>query len=79
MNHITTKVTKLGNGWYGCRCFVDNKLSCEIRVPLRNNISSAFKGMLRMLDKCGVDNKMVKSSRYRTNNLPTNPFKIIWY
>lgn len=78
MDNITTKTTYLGNKLYGCRIWYKGILCCESRVS-KGEISSAFKSMLRMLDKCGYDSKMAHSSRHRDNHMPLNTSKMLWY
>lgn len=76
---LTTKVTKLSSSLWGCRVLIEGKVVVEVRVTSREYIQPAFKDMLRVLDKLGVDSKMAKSSRHRDNGKPTNKFKFIWY
>lgn len=78
MENITTKTTYLGKQLYGCRIWYKDKLICEARVS-KYEISSTFKSMLRMLNKCGYDSKMASSSRHRDNHMPINSSKTIWY
>lgn len=78
MEPVTTKVTRLQRNLYGCRVFYKGKLVCETRVP-RIEVSSAVKGLLRMLDKCGYDSKMAHYSRHRNNHMPVSCTKTIWY
>lgn len=59
------KVTYLGNGWYGCRCYVNGELNQEVRVEGRHNIRAACRGMLRMEDKCGNVSDYAHASRHR--------------
>lgn len=72
---LTTKVTRLGNGWYGCRLYNNGVLIDEVRVPNRSDISAAMKDMLRWFDKMGGDSNMAHASRHRNNHLPVNRYK----
>ena len=76
---VSTKVTQLGGGIIGCRCFVDDKLLCEIRVKNKTEISTAIKDMLRIVDKLGIKSAMAFASRHRTNHTPPNNNRFIWY
>lgn len=76
---LTTKTTKLGSGFYGCRVFNRGKLVVELRVP-RNLVSSAYRDLFRTLDKLGVGSKMAHSSRMRGKNHESlKGYKYIWY
>lgn len=79
MENITTKVTRLAPRLWGCRVWYKGYLCCETSVNDRMEISSAFKGMLRMLDKCGYDSKMAHSSRHRNNHMPISNHKTSWH
>lgn len=74
---ITTKVTRLKLNLYGCRVFYKGKLICETRVK-KIEISSAFKDLLRMLDKLGYRSQMAAATRHRNNHMPINNTKTIW-
>lgn len=78
MENCVTKTTHLGRGVYGCRIWYKGELCCETRVE-KTRISSAFKGMLRMLDKCGYESPMASASRHRNNHMPISKAKMIWY
>lgn len=78
MENCTTKTTHLGNGLYGCRVWHKSILTCETRVS-KIEISSAFKSMFRMLDKCGYDSEMAHASRHRNNHMPLINTRTIWY
>lgn len=76
---LTTKATRLNSTTWGCRVLENDKPIVEVRVNDRTEIGPAFKDMLRMLDKCGVDSKMAHSSRHR--NKPgslSNSYKFFW-
>lgn len=78
---ISTKVTRLGTGEYGCRVFCRGKLLAETKVPSRRQISIAFKSILRMVDKLGFASKMADCSRHRQKNWETRDvqIRIKWY
>jgi hypothetical protein len=78
MENITTKTTKLMGNMYGCRVSYKGTLVCETRV-MKHQVSSAFKDMLRMLDKLGYDSDMASASRHRDNHMPLVNSKVIWY
>lgn len=79
METLTTKVTYLGNGLYGCRIIrlANNKPIVETRVP-KSEIGDAIHDMLRMLDKIGFDSPMAHASRHRGKASVVNA-KFIWY
>lgn len=52
---LNTKSTFLGNGTWGCRVFYNQDLVIECTVNSRKDIGSAFRDMIRTLDKCGGD------------------------
>lgn len=79
MENITTKVTRISPTLWGCRIWYKDILCCEEVVQNRVEISSAFKGMLRILDKCGYDSKMAHSSRHRNNHMPISNHRTKWY
>lgn len=60
----TTKVTRLGNGQYGCRIFRDEILVVEGRCDTRDQIGSTFRDMMRTIDKMGGDS-FTHASRMR--------------
>lgn len=66
LKHCTheIKVTYLGKGLYGCRCFTNGILNQEIRVT-KNLIRKACRDMLRWEDKCGNWSDYAHSSRHR--------------
>lgn len=78
---ISTKVTRLGTGEYGCRVFFKEKLLAETKVKNRQQISIAFKSILRMVDKLGFNSLMADASRHRQKNWETKDvqIKIRWY
>lgn len=75
-----TKVTHLGKGIYGCRVYKKetNLPIVEIRV-CKALIGSAFRSMLRMLDKCGWVSPMAHAARHRDKPYNSNPGNFIWY
>ncbi|WAX21906.1 hypothetical protein [Stenotrophomonas phage RAS14] len=77
---LYTKVTYLGKGLYGCRVYnrKTNLPLVELRVCKRL-IGSAFRDMLRTLDKLGWDSPMADASRHRDKSYTQNPGKYIWY
>ena len=76
---FSTKVTRLGNGTYGCRLFKEGELVCEVRTKNRMEIQPAIKDMLRTFDKMGYASNMAHASRMRNNNMPVNSNKFIWH
>lgn len=76
---LGTKVTRLGNGLYGCRVISlkTGKPILELRVS-KDHISDAFYDMLRTLDKLGYFSPMAKASRHRGKGKVTTA-KYIWY
>jgi hypothetical protein len=79
MESLTTKVTLLGNGLYGCRVInkVTNAPIVELRVP-KSEIRNAMFDMLRTLDKLGYDSPMAYASRHRGKACVTKA-KYIWH
>ena len=77
---LYTKVTYIGKGIYGCRVYSrkSNKPIVEIRVCKRL-IGSAFRCMLRTLDKLGWDSPMAHAARHRDKSYTTDPGNYIWY
>lgn len=75
---LTTKVTNLGNGLYGCRIIdiTTSQWVVEARVP-KQHISGAIKDMLRTLDKLCYRSSMATASRHRNKPSYTN-FNYIW-
>lgn len=76
---FTTKVTRLGNGLYGCR-IIDLKTNnwiVEARVPKRH-IGGAIKTLLRSFDKMGYPSPMAHASRFRSSTQYYTNFKFIW-
>jgi hypothetical protein len=61
----TVKVTHLGNGIYGCRCFVNGELNCEYRCKGKRNIGDACRCMLRWESKIGNYSDFADSARKR--------------
>ena len=61
----TTKVTRLGNGQYGCRIFRDDVLVVEGRCDTRDQIGPTFRDMMRTIDKMGGDS-FTHASKYAT-------------
>jgi len=76
---LYTKVTYLGKGLYGCRVYNRNtdKPIVELRV-CKKLIGSAFRDMLRTLDKLGWDSPMAHAARHRNKPYTHNPGKYIW-
>lgn len=74
-----TKVTRLGNGLYGCRVInIDTQQPIvELRVT-RTDISNAFFDMFRTLDKLGYPSPMAHASRHRGKGVSPTA-KYIWY
>lgn len=72
-----TKVTRLGNGMYGCRLLKNDMPFVEVRVKRRSEIGSAIKDMLRTMDKLGYSSDMALASRVRRNNMPINKYRFI--
>lgn len=60
----TTKVTRLGNGQYGCRIFRGDVLVVEGRCDTRDQIGPTFRDMMRTIDKMGGDS-FTHASRMR--------------
>lgn len=73
-----TKVTRLGNGKYGCRLLKEGKPVVEVQVDNKTEISSAIKDMLRTMSKMGYDSDMADASRHRNNHMPVNKHRFIW-
>jgi len=61
----TVKVTHLGNGIYGCRCFLNGELNQEYRCKGKENIGKACREMLRWEDKMGNWSDFASDSRDR--------------
>jgi len=76
--NISTKVTALKSGLWGCRVFYKNQLVCEQRVTSREHIGRAFKDMMRILDKLGYDSKLAHCCRFRKSSHFLQG-KTIWY
>jgi hypothetical protein len=74
-----TKVTYLGKGLYGCRIYRKdtNVYIVEMRV-CKKLIGSAFRDMLRTLDKLGWVSPMAHASRHRDKPYTHNASKFIW-
>lgn len=64
VNH-EIKVTHLGDGIYGCRCFLNGELNCEYRAKGKESIGKACREMLRFEDKLGNWSDFAGSSRTR--------------
>ncbi|WEM34409.1 hypothetical protein [Xanthomonas phage X1] len=79
METLETKVTRLGNGLYGCRIIrsADKKPIVELRVE-KSQIRNAMFDMLRTLDKLGYDSPMAHASRHRGKACVTDS-KYIWH
>jgi hypothetical protein len=78
---LTTKVTQLGKGVYGCRVINTNTNLpiVEARVKSKSEVSGAIKEMLRTLDKLGYNSPMASASRNRDNGMNQNNSKFIWF
>jgi hypothetical protein len=74
---ITTKVTLIKTGLWGCRVFYNGKLIIEAQVDSKGRINDAFRAMLRMMDKLGWVSKLADASRFRQK--PYNPRGIKFY
>lgn len=63
---LTTKVTRLKAGLYGCRVLriEDMSIICEMRVK-KSQIGDAFYSIFRTLDKLGYMSPMASASRDR--------------
>lgn len=59
----TVKVTYLGKGIYGCRCFLNGVLNSEYRARGKANISKACRELLRWESKMGNNSKFASRSR----------------
>lgn len=59
----TIKVTYLGKGIYGCRCFLNGVLNSEYRAKGKENISKACRELLRWESKMGNTSKFAQRSR----------------
>ena len=59
----TVKVTYLGKGIYGCRCFLNGTLNSEYRAKGKENISKACRELLRWESKMGNDSQWARRSR----------------
>ena len=77
VERIEIKVTRIAPNKYGVRAFYDGTLVVET-TSAKIEISSAIKGVLRMLDKLGYDSRMASASRHRNNNLATHDGKFRW-
>ena len=78
MSKFTTKVTNI-NGVFCCRVFYSDTPVVEARVKSREEIGSAFRDLLRTLDKCGGD-EFTHAARVRTykDNRITEHVKHHW-
>jgi hypothetical protein len=59
----TVKVTYLGKGIYGCRCFLNGVLNSEYRAKGKKNIGKACRELLRWESKMGNTSKFANRSR----------------
>ena len=62
----TTKVTHLGNGWYGCRVINPaGEVHSESMVKGKAAIKDAMRELLRWVDKMGFDSDLASAARMR--------------
>jgi hypothetical protein len=61
----STKVTKLGDGTYGCRVLRNGKIHSEGKAKTRREVPGVLRELLRWVDKLGFDSEMADASRSR--------------